>query len=72
MTLSLPNSASGILVQALTQNARYTLDGFTPTATKGFQMKAGDSPLFIQITRGMVLKFVAETAGSILEYEYSS
>jgi hypothetical protein len=72
MTLSIPNSASGVLVQALTQNARFTLDGFTPTASKGFQLKAGDPPLFIQITRGMVLKFIAETAGSILEYEYSA
>jgi hypothetical protein len=72
VTLSLPKTASGILMQALTQNARYTLDGSDPTASKGFQLKAGDAPLYVQFTKGMALKFIAETAGSILEYEYGA
>ena len=72
VTLSLPKTASGILMQALTENARFTLDGSNPTANKGFQLKAGDPPLYIQFTTGMVLRFIAETAGSILEYEYGA
>lgn len=72
LTLSLPTGASAIMVQALTQNVRYTLDNFTPTPSKGFQMKAGDPPKLIEITRGMVLKFIAETAGAVLEYEYGA
>lgn len=70
-TLSVPMNANGILIQALTQNVRFTLDGTTPTASKGFQLKAGDAPLMIILQRQMTLKFVAETAGAILEYEYS-
>lgn len=70
-TLSVPLNANGILIQALTQNVRFTLDGTTPTSSKGFQLKAGDPPLMIPLQRQIVLKFVAETAGAILEYEYS-
>lgn len=72
VTLSIPMQASGILVQALTQNARFTLDGTAPSTSKGYQLKAGDPPLFIGIDKGMVLKFCAETAGAILEYDYGT
>ena len=72
LTLSLPLSASGILMQALAQNIRYTLDGTTPAAASGFQLKAGDPPIYIQFTKGMVLTFFRETSGAILEYEYSA
>lgn len=71
VSLSVPLNANGILVQALTQNARFTLDGTIPTASKGYQLKAGDPPLFIPLTAGLALKFIAETAGSIIEYDYS-
>lgn len=71
LTLSLPLHAEGILIQALTQNIRFTLEGTTPTASVGFQLKAGDPPLFIEIESGVILKFFREASGAILEYEYS-
>jgi len=71
VTLSTPINANGILVQALTQNARFTMDGSAPSSTKGFQLKAGDPPLMIPIETGITLKWVAETAGVILEYDWS-
>ena len=72
LTLSLPLHAGRIMMQALTQNIRYTLDGTTPNATTGFQLKAGDPPREIEITSGMTLKFFREAAGAVLEYEYGN
>ena len=54
--------ANKILIQALTQNVRYTLDGSVPTATAGFQLKAGDPPVIISILGITVLKVIEETA----------
>ena len=70
ITLSLPLNAAGILLQAVTQNIRFTLDGTVPTATRGFQLKAGDPPLYIGLDTGITLKFIREAAGAVLEYEY--
>jgi hypothetical protein len=70
LTLSLPLHAGRIIIQALTQNIRYTLDGTTPTAAIGFQLKAADPPREIEITSGMVMKFFREASGAVLEYEY--
>ena len=39
LTLSLPLHAGRIMMQALTQNIRYTLDGTTPNATTGFHSR---------------------------------
>lgn len=70
--LSLPLHARGILMQAITQNIRYTLDGSTPTASSGYQLLASDPPLYIEITKGMRLRFLREASGAVLEYEYSA
>lgn len=66
--LSFPQGAKAILMQALTQNIRYTLTGTDPNATRGFQMKAGDPPILVEI-ESAVLKFFAETNGAVLQYE---
>jgi len=71
LTLSVPLAARGILMQALSQNIRYTLDGTTPTAAIGFQLKAGDPPIFVELSHKIVMKFFRETSGAVLEYEYS-
>ena len=63
-----PAAARVIMMQALTQNIRYTLTGSTPTATSGFQMKAGDPPILVNLD-GVVLKIICETNGAILQYE---
>lgn len=65
----LPPGATCILVQAVTQNIRYTMNGTTPTATVGFQLVAADPPTRIDIYEHMVLQFFREAAGAILQYE---
>lgn len=64
----LPPGTASIMVQALTQNIRYTLNGTTPSATVGFQMLTTSAPIVIEITENMVLQFFREASGSILQY----
>ena len=68
-TYNVPKQCNCVAVQALTQNIRYTLSGTNPTASSGFQMKAGDPPVLIEITQTTVLKFIAETSGAILQLQ---
>lgn len=70
MTLSVPLSAGKIMFQALAQNIRYTLDGTNPTASSGFQLKAGDPPRVLDLSDKITLKFFRETSGAMLEYEW--
>lgn len=69
-TVYIPLQARGILMQALTQNVRFTLDGTNPTASSGFQLKAGDPPIYIELDSRVFLKVIRETAGAVLEYEF--
>lgn len=69
-SIFIPQHARGILWQALTQNVRYTFDGTNPTAGRGFLLKAGDPPLYIELGHRITPKVIAETAGAVLEYEF--
>lgn len=69
-TVFIPGQARGILMQALTQNIRYTLDGTNPTTATGFQLKAGDPPRYIELDHRVFLKVIREAAGAVLEYEF--
>lgn len=69
--LTKPGSgANKILIQALTQNVRYTLDGTTPTASLGFQLKAGDPPTLMYIGVGITLTVIEEASGADLQYQW--
>lgn len=70
VTLTPPATATAILAQALTANVRYTLDGTTPTASVGFQLKAGDSPVLIDVAPGLTIKVIQEASGADLEYQW--
>lgn len=70
-TLTKPAGARSLLAQALTQNIRFTLDGTTPTASTGFQLKAGDPPVLIPVV-GSTIKFIEETATAVLQYQWST
>jgi len=61
-----------LLVQANTENARYTLSEVSsPTATFGFVITAGDPPVIIPVGGPNVNpQFISETAGCILEYQW--
>lgn len=70
LTLNVPLHAETIMIQALTQNIRYTLNGTNPSGTSGFQLKASDPPRVHRIGKYTVLKFFRESSGAILELEY--
>lgn len=70
VTLTPPAGANRILIQALTQNVRYTLDGTDPTSTLGFQLKAGDGPIVLSMGQAIVLKVIQEAATASLQYQW--
>ena len=70
LTLNTPTAAQEIVVQAVTENIRFTMDGTAPSATFGFQLVAGNVPVQITITQFTTLRFFREAAGAILEYQY--
>ena len=64
--------ADQLLIQALTQNVRMTLDSTTPTASVGFQLKAGDPPLLVAIGVGTAIKVIEETASASIQYQWGN
>jgi len=69
VTLTTPAGANALLIQAFTQNIRYTVDGTTPTASKGFQLAAG-SILLIDVGADMTIKVIEETASASIDYQW--
>ncbi len=69
VVITLTTGATKILMQALSQNVRYTLDSTTPTATLGFQLKAGDPPIILILEDGVVITVIEETATADLQYQ---
>lgn len=67
-----PPGATKLLVQALDQNVRFTLDGSAPTASRGFQLKAGDPPVIIPISSNTTVKVIQEASTADLQYQYGS
>lgn len=67
-----PPGATKLLIQALTQNVRFTLDGSAPTASRGFQLKANDPPTIIPISATTTVKVIEEAATANLQYQYGS
>ena len=72
VTLTIPANATKLLMQAITQNVRITLDNTTPTATVGFQLRAGDPAVVIPIAVGTVIKVIEETATATIQYQFGN
>ena len=70
VTLTPPSGASKLLIQALGQNVRYTLDGTAPTTSLGFQLMAGDPPRIIPVGNDMVIKVIQEAPTADLEMQW--
>jgi hypothetical protein len=71
--LTPPTGATKLLVQAFTQNVRFTMDGATvPTAAVGFQLKAGDPAVMIPVVFGTVVKVIEESASAAINYQWGS
>ncbi len=70
-TLTKPGSgASKLLIQAVDQNLRFTLDGTAPTTSKGFVLKADWPPLLLQVGEGVTVRVIEETATGGVEYQW--
>lgn len=69
-TLQIPQGARYVMLQATVQNARYTLDGTTPAAAIGFQLKSGDPPRTLFLSHRTILRVMSEVAGSQLAVLY--
>ena len=70
LTLNIPKGATEIVVQAVEENIRMTMDNTLPSATVGFQLVAGNVPVRIIITERTTLRFIREADGAYLQYEY--
>lgn len=70
VVITTPTGASGILIQALVMNARYTLDSTTPTAAIGFQLRASDPVLFLSLTPGQTIRVIQEMATAEVQYQF--
>ena len=70
VTLTPIDNSNQVLIQAINSDARYTLDGSTPTASRGFQIKADDSPIIISFGRSTILKVIGEDNGLELQYQW--
>lgn len=71
-TLTPAAGANALLLQALTQNIRYTLDGTTPTASTGFQLEASKLLLIDVPAGGMTIKVIEETASASIQYQWGA
>ena len=70
VTLTAPTGATKILIQAITQNIRFMLDGTAPTTTTGFQIVAGDPAVLIPLGTDTVLKVIEEAATCVPQYQW--
>jgi hypothetical protein len=69
-TLTAESGANRLMIQALDQNVRYTLDNSTPTASHGFRLTADDAPMLIAITNGVSVKVIEETSGAEIQAQW--
>lgn len=68
-TITISAGTTKLLIQSFTQNVRYTLDGTTPTATKGFRLTASNDPVIIPVVTGQTIKLIEEAASAVIEYQ---
>ena len=70
VTLTPPTGATKLLIQATGKDVRITLDGTTPTATKGFSLKADDPMLLIPLGNNTTVKVIEEEATADIQYQW--
>lgn len=69
-TIQIAEGATGVLIQTLSQNVRFTIDGVTiPTATVGFQLMTGILPVYFSFPPGTILRFIEEAASATIQYQ---
>ena len=72
VTLTPATGATKLMIQALDQAVRITLDGTTPTTVKGFQLAAGDPAIIIPLGKDTTIKVIEEAATADIQYQWGS
>jgi len=70
VTVTIPTGADRFMIQTITQNVRFTLDGTTPTTTKGFRVTAGRDPIIFPLANETSLKIIEEAATAVVELQF--
>lgn len=71
VSITAPDSAEKIWIQAFTNNIRWTMDGTTPTASTGFQLIAGSIiEIDFNYSKVVTIKVIEETASASIQYQF--
>jgi len=70
VTLTKPAGARELMIQVLTQNARYCYGTVAPSATIGFQLAAGAAPVIIKLWLGTAIQLCAESGTASIQYQW--
>lgn len=70
LTTNKPADATKLLIQALDQDIRYTLDGTDPSASRGIRLFADSDPLIIPIGQNTTIKIIEEAATASISYQW--
>ena len=75
VTISRPDFANRVLLQAFSQNIRFlfteTTSVVVPTASLGFRLLAGER-IDLSLPIGTILKVIEETASASIQYQWTS
>lgn len=66
----LESQVNAVMIQTTSRDVRYTLDGTTPTSTKGFLMYSGQVPIIIPLCGNTSLKLIEVGATATVEYQF--
>lgn len=68
VTLTRPAGANRIMLQAFTQNVRFTLDGTVPTSSAGFRLDVG-TYIVLPFT-STAITVIEESASASIQYQW--
>lgn len=68
VVLDPPAGATRILLQTVTQNIRYRLDGVNPVANVGFRQTPTDGPVTIECPGG--IRVIQESPSATIDYQW--
>ena len=68
--VTIPAGASKMMIQTIDQNIRITLDGTTPTTTKGFQITASRDPMIFPLSKNTTVTIIEEAATADVQIQF--
>jgi hypothetical protein len=62
--------ATKLMIQTIDENLRITLDGSTPTTSAGFQITAGNDPIWFPVHPGYDVTAIEEAATAVPQVQW--